>query len=105
MGERDEFLLQLKQNLLAAKNCMEMKANRYRWEVEFNPGNGIEEVSDLPEELCEGHPVKQPLLAAYSTYNLEDKVNFKEGRNVTIAGHGLGRGKRTRKPPVGTRNI
>nr|GEU68420.1 zinc finger, CCHC-type [Tanacetum cinerariifolium] len=99
LGEQDELLLQLKQNLLAAKNRMEMKANRHHREVEFNPrpyemlerirkvayrlalsktskihvvvhvlilkaflGNGIEEVSNLPEELYEGHPVEQPLL-------------------------------------------
>nr|GEU49397.1 hypothetical protein [Tanacetum cinerariifolium] len=37
--------------------------------------------------------------AAYPTYNLEDKVNSKEGGNVTMAGHGLGRGKPAWKPP------
>nr|GEU88347.1 Ty3/gypsy retrotransposon protein [Tanacetum cinerariifolium] len=127
LGEQVELLLELKQNLLAAKNCMEMKANRHRRKVEFNPGdkvlvklqpyrqltlakrlsnklskryygpyeilervgkvtyrlalpetskihpvfhisilkafsgNGIEKVSDLPEELYEGRPVEQPL--------------------------------------------
>ncbi|GJT14704.1 hypothetical protein Tco_0861746 [Tanacetum coccineum] len=38
--ERDDLLRQLKTNLLAAKNRMEMKANRKRHEVEFNPGEG-----------------------------------------------------------------
>ncbi|GKC75344.1 ty3-gypsy retrotransposon protein [Tanacetum coccineum] len=39
--ERDDFLRQLKTNLLAAKNCMEMKANRKRHGVGFNPGDMV----------------------------------------------------------------
>ncbi|GJX25326.1 ty3-gypsy retrotransposon protein [Tanacetum coccineum] len=37
--ERDGLLRQLRHNLLAAKNRMEMKANRKRRDVEFDPAN------------------------------------------------------------------
>ncbi|GKC03858.1 ty3-gypsy retrotransposon protein, partial [Tanacetum coccineum] len=80
--ERDELLRQLKENLLAAKHRMEIKANRKRREVEFKVGDmvlvklqpyrqltlakrflgdGSEVVAGLPEEFHEGQPVEQPL--------------------------------------------
>ncbi|GKA66250.1 ty3-gypsy retrotransposon protein [Tanacetum coccineum] len=39
--ERNVLLRQLKENLFAARNHMEMQANRSRREVEFNVGNKI----------------------------------------------------------------
>nr|GEW05601.1 zinc finger, CCHC-type [Tanacetum cinerariifolium] len=59
--ERDDILCQLKTNLLAVKNYMEMKANRKQREIEFNPGAGEEVVAELLEEEHEGHPLEQPL--------------------------------------------
>ncbi|GJR55202.1 ty3-gypsy retrotransposon protein [Tanacetum coccineum] len=41
--EHDELMRRLKQNLLEAKNIMEVKANRNRHEVEFKVGNKIVE--------------------------------------------------------------
>ena len=41
LTERDALLRQLRQNLLAAKNRMEEKANRKRRDVEFNVGDKV----------------------------------------------------------------
>ncbi|GKC30489.1 ty3-gypsy retrotransposon protein [Tanacetum coccineum] len=201
--ERDKCLRQLKENLLAAKNRMETKANRGRREVEFNIGDKVlvklqpyrqltlarrlsnklskryygpykvearvgkvayrltlpssskihpvfhvsilkpflgnenEDAIGLPEDFQEGSPVEQPLAIcdsrmvlwdgksarqvlvqwvgvspeeatwewlsefqlAYPNYNLENKVNFEDGRNVTSEVMEDERPKRVRKAP------
>ncbi|GKA49073.1 hypothetical protein Tco_0742031 [Tanacetum coccineum] len=77
-------------------------------------GTSSEMVTELPDEFKEGQPMEQPagrspeeatwewltdFQSAYPTCNLEDKVVFKDGGNVTpLVGH-LGRGKRTKKAP------
>nr|GEU83883.1 reverse transcriptase [Tanacetum cinerariifolium] len=82
--ERDALLRLLRQNLLAAKNRMEEKANRKRRDVEFAVGDqvlklqpyrkitlarrlsntlakrdNVYEVTKLPEEVVEGRPIEQ----------------------------------------------
>ncbi|GJW67410.1 ty3-gypsy retrotransposon protein [Tanacetum coccineum] len=200
---RDECLRQLKENLLAAKNRMETKANRGRREVEFNIGDKVlvklqpyrqitlarrfsnklskryygpykvearvgkvsyrltlppsskihpvfhvsnfkpflgnenEDAMGLPEDFQEGSPVEEPLAncdsrmvlrdgksvrqvlvqwvgvspeeatwewlsefqLAYPNYNLEDKVIFEDGGNVTQEVVEDERPKRVRKAP------
>nr|GEU49398.1 retrotransposon protein, putative, unclassified [Tanacetum cinerariifolium] len=87
----------------------------------IHPGHPVERplmVCDARTVLRNGIPTQQILVqwvggspeeatwewlsefqAAYPTYNLEDKVNSEERGNVTMSGHGLGHGKRARKPP------
>ncbi|GJY56256.1 ty3-gypsy retrotransposon protein [Tanacetum coccineum] len=49
--ERDGLMQHLKQNLVEARNRMEVKANR----------NGEEAVTKLPEEFQEGQPLEKPM--------------------------------------------
>ncbi|GJX95252.1 hypothetical protein Tco_0349838 [Tanacetum coccineum] len=81
------LLPQLKQNLLAAKHHMEMKANRKR-----------PEVSGSPEEAT--WEWLSEFRAAYPAYDLEDRVNFEGGWNVTPAGQDEGCTKKITVAPA-----
>ncbi|GJZ60850.1 ty3-gypsy retrotransposon protein [Tanacetum coccineum] len=98
--KRNVLLRQLKENLFAARNRMEMQANR----------EGIVGVTNLPEEDREGQPVDQPLaeatwedlskfLSTYPSYQLEDKLNFEGEENVTPVLQHVGRPIRTKSKP------
>ncbi|GKF10577.1 hypothetical protein Tco_0048503 [Tanacetum coccineum] len=79
--ERDGLLRRLRENLLATKNRMKLKANLKRREVEFNNGSLAKQIlvqwvgRSLEEATWEYFSDYQ---TAYPAYGLEDKIVSEE---------------------------
>ncbi|GJS16374.1 ty3-gypsy retrotransposon protein [Tanacetum coccineum] len=113
--ERDELLRLLRENLLAAKNRMEKKANLKRRKVEFNVGDKVliklqpyrqlTLAKRLSHKLAKRSPEEatwefvSKFQAAYPAYDLEDKVIYEEEGNDTPGSLEAGREKRVSVTP------
>ncbi|GJX16811.1 ty3-gypsy retrotransposon protein [Tanacetum coccineum] len=113
--ERDELLRLLRENLLAAKNRMEEKANLKRRKVEFNVGDKVliklkpyrqlTLAKRLSHKLAKRSPEEatwefvSKFQAAYPAYDLEDKVISEEEGNDTPGSLEAGRAKRVSVAP------